>query len=140
MSKGLVERARNAHTTLGHSLHFGLCSELADRIEELEQQLALAKQVAIQSQEDAKNQYQKRVALEKLIEGKNGYKERIQQLYEENLRLGNEQIDLADKTREECIQACECEKLEENECEADRAYNIAIKHCTAAIRAMKERP
>ncbi len=30
--------------------------------------------------------------LTKQIEGKNGYKERIQQLYEENLRLGNEKL------------------------------------------------
>jgi len=42
MSKDLIERARNAHTSLGHSLHFGLCSELADRIEQLEQQLVAA--------------------------------------------------------------------------------------------------
>lgn len=40
VSKKLVARARNARTSLGESLHFGLCAELADHIEELEQQLA----------------------------------------------------------------------------------------------------
>lgn len=65
--------------------------------------------------------------LEKFIEGKNGYKERIQQLYEENLRLGNEQIDLADKTREECAKLCEFVKSNWN-------------YCAAAIRDTKERP
>jgi hypothetical protein len=65
--------------------------------------------------------------LEKFIAGKNGYKERINQLYEENLRLGNEQIDLADKTREECAQVCESTKSNWN-------------YCAAAIRVMKERP
>lgn len=96
----------------------------------LGQQLALAKQVAIQSQEDAKNQYQKRVELEKFIEGKNGYKERIQQLYEENLRLGNDQIDLADKVREECAKVCDI---------AGNNHQGGFS-CAAAIRATKERP
>jgi len=65
--------------------------------------------------------------LEKFIEGKNGYKERIEQLYEENLRLGNEQIDLADKVREECAQVCD-------------VYADDPVYCGSAIRAMKERP
>lgn len=49
----LVERARNARTSLGESLHFGLCEELANCVEKLEaenyelvQQLA-AKQAKI---------------------------------------------------------------------------------------------
>ena len=113
------------------------------REETLQQQLAaaheseaLAKQVAIQSQEDAKNQYQKCVGLEKFIDGKNGYKERIQQLYEENLRLGNEQIDLADKVREEC--ALEAEKQAKDEPYGHAAFRC--ENIAAAIRAMKERP
>ena len=36
MSKKLVERARNARTSLGESLHFGLVAELADCVEKLE--------------------------------------------------------------------------------------------------------
>lgn len=76
--------------------------------------------------------------LEKFIEGKNGYKERILQLYEENLRLGNEQIDLADKTREECAKLCErlgaYNEDDPQDCEpSPRAY-------ANAIRAMKEKP
>lgn len=36
MSKKLVERARNARTSFGESLHFGLVAELADCVEKLE--------------------------------------------------------------------------------------------------------
>lgn len=68
--------------------------------------------------------------LEKFIEGKNGYKERIAFLYEENLRLGNEQIDLADKIREECAHVCDI---------AGNNHQGGFS-CAAAIRATKERP
>ncbi len=59
MSNKLVKRARNARTSLGESLHFGLCAELADCVEKLEaenyelrQQLA-AKQAACELKDES---------------------------------------------------------------------------------------
>lgn len=73
--------------------------------------------------------------LTKQIEGKNGYKKRIQQLYEENLRLGNEKIDLADKVREEC--ALEAERQAKDEPYGHAKFRCA--NIAAEIRVMKER-
>jgi hypothetical protein len=112
------------------------CENPEKQLAEVQKSEALAKQVAFQSQEAAKDQYRQRITLEKFIEGKNGYKERINQLYEENLRLGNEQIDLADKTMEEC--ALEAEKQAKDEPYGHAAFRCA--NIAAAIRAMKERP
>lgn len=47
---------------------------------------------------------------------------------------------LADEVREECAKVCEAERVEFEQTKhpSDEAYNIAVKHCAAAIRAMKE--
>jgi hypothetical protein len=131
------EKDYASHVSYARALE-AYCEGVERQLAEVQKSEALAKQVAFQSQEAAKDQYRQRITLEKFIEGKNGYKERIQQLYEENLRLGNEQIDLADKTREECAKLCErlgaYNEDDPQDCEpSPRAY-------AKAIRAMKERP
>ena len=64
MSINLIERARKARTSLGESLHFGLCAELADCVEKLEAENAALRQQVDEAENDRKLCYACKTALD----------------------------------------------------------------------------